>query len=92
MKAREGKLLMLDKIELEAAKTRHLVQVLAALEVKSCLIIVPAKDETLERAARNLPRVRVLRAEGANVYDMLRYEHLIVTPEALSALTARVSS
>ena len=92
LKAREGKLLVLDKIELEAAKTKHVAKMLADLQVKSGLIIVPARDEALERAARNLPRAKVLRAEGANVYDLLRYEHLIVTPEALTALAARVSS
>ena len=55
------------------------------------MIIVPAKDEGLERAARNLPKAKVLRAEGANVYDLLRYEHLIVTPDAVNALAARVA-
>jgi large subunit ribosomal protein L4 len=92
LKAREGKLLVLDKIELEAAKTKHVAKMLADLQVKSALIVVPARDEALERAARNLPRAKVLRAEGANVYDLLRYEHLIVTPDALTALAARVSS
>jgi large subunit ribosomal protein L4 len=91
MKAREGQLLLLDKIELEAAKTKHLVKMLADLNVVSALIIVPAKDEALERASHNLPKVKVLRAEGANVYDLLRYEHLIVTPEALAVLAARVA-
>jgi large subunit ribosomal protein L4 len=91
LKAREGKLLVLDKIELEAAKTKHVVQMLANLRVSSGLIIVPTKDEALERAARNLPKVKVLRADGANVYDLLRYEHLIVTPAAVAALTARVT-
>ena len=40
----------------------------------------------LERAARNLPRVKVLRAEGANVDDILRYEHLVMTRAAVDAL------
>jgi large subunit ribosomal protein L4 len=90
LKAREGRMLVLDKIELEAAKTKLLAKMLGGLEVKSGLIIIAARDVALERAARNLPRVKVLRAEGANVYDLLRYEHLIVTPEAISALEARV--
>jgi len=92
LKAREGKLLVLDKIELEAPKTKLVVKLMADLQVKSGLIVVPAKDAALERAARNLPTVKVLRAEGANVRDLLRFEHLILTPEAVDALTARVTA
>jgi large subunit ribosomal protein L4 len=91
MKAREGKLVLLDKIEIEGAKTKHVAKMMSDLQIKSGLIIVPAKDEALERATRNLPKVKVLRAEGANVYDLLKYEYLIVTPDALSALAARVA-
>jgi large subunit ribosomal protein L4 len=92
LKVREGKLLVLDKIELEAAKTKHVAKMLGDLQVRSGLIIVPFKDESLERAARNLPRVKVLRVEGANVYDLLRFEHLIVTPDAVNALVARTTA
>ncbi|HUI27005.1 MAG TPA: 50S ribosomal protein L4 [Candidatus Kryptonia bacterium] len=90
LKAREGKLVVLDKIELPAPKTKLMAKLMADLQIKSGLIIVPAKDEALERAARNLPSVKVLRVEGANVRDLLRFEHLIVTPDAVSALAARV--
>ena len=44
----------------------------------------------LERAARNLPTVKVLRAEGANVYDILRHPHLVVTRAAVDALRGRI--
>ncbi|MBI1813648.1 MAG: 50S ribosomal protein L4 [Deltaproteobacteria bacterium] len=91
MKAREGKLVLLDKIEIESAKTKHVVKMMSDLQIKSGLIIVAAKDEALERATRNLPKVKVLRAAGANVYDLLKYEYLILTPDALSALVARVA-
>jgi len=53
LKAREGKLLVLDKIELEAPKTKLVVKLMADLQVKSGLIVVPAKDAALERAARS---------------------------------------
>jgi len=92
LKAREGKLLVLDKLELEAPKTKLIAKVMADLQVKSGLIVVPAKDVALERAARNLPTIKVLRAEGANVRDLLRFEHLIVTPQAVNALTARIAA
>jgi len=90
-KAREGKVLVLDRIALEAPKTKLLAKLMANLNVQSALIVVPQRDDSLERAARNLPLVKVLRAEGANVYDLLRYERLILTPEAVQALNGRLA-
>ncbi|HVO24898.1 MAG TPA: 50S ribosomal protein L4 [Candidatus Margulisiibacteriota bacterium] len=91
-KAKEGKLLVLDKIELEAPKTKLMAQLVAGLEIDSALIVIPARDDTIERAARNLPSVKVLRAEGANVYDVLRYDRLILTQDAVQALIGRLAS
>ena len=89
-KAREGKLLVLDKIVLDAPKTKLLVQLAAQLGVQSAVIVTPGRDETLERAARNLPLIKVLRAEGVNVYDLLRYDRLVLTQEAVQALVGRL--
>jgi large subunit ribosomal protein L4 len=91
-KLRDGQLLVLDRLTLEAPKTKLLVELLAGLQITSALIVLPAKDETIERAARNLPHVKVLRAEGANVYDLLRYNHLIVTQDAVDALHRRLGA
>jgi len=63
-----------------------------ALGVERALIITEAENPMLERAARNLPTIKVLRAEGANVYDILRYRHLVVTRAAVEALRGRVAS
>jgi large subunit ribosomal protein L4 len=90
-KAREGKVMVLDKITIEAPKTKLLAKLMADLNVHSALIVVPRRDDTLERAARNLPLVKVLRPEGANVYDVLRYDRLILTPDAVQALNERLS-
>lgn len=91
-KARDGQLVVLDKIELEAPKTKLMAQLISTLGLKSVLIVVPEKNEQLERAARNLPHVKVLRAEGANVYDILRYEKLVLTPASVEALQKRLSA
>ncbi len=89
-KARDGQILVLDRIALEAPKTKLLAQLMATLNVQSALIVVPERDDSLERAGRNLPRVKVLRAEGVNVYDLLRYERLILTQDAVQALNGRL--
>lgn len=92
MKLKEGKLIVLDQIVVEPVKTKTVAKMVADLGLTSALFIVPTAHEALERAARNLPRVKVLRAAGANVYDILRYQHLVLTREAVDALSNRVTS
>ena len=90
---RSGALLVIDQIELAEAKTKRVVEMLAALGLAGSVLIVTAgRDEALERAARNLPRVKVLRCEGVNVADVLRHQSLVLTSAALPALAERVAS
>lgn len=91
-KAREGKLIVVDKIALDAPKTKLLIKVMAGLNVDSAVILIAGRDDSLERAARNLPLVKVLRTEGANVYDLLRHDRLIITQAAVDALCGRLSA
>lgn len=92
LKNRDGKIIVLEKLELMEAKTKHMRKVLEDLQVKNALIVIPQPDEKIERSARNLPTVKVLRAEGLNVYDLLRYEHLILTEGALRLLEERLAA
>jgi large subunit ribosomal protein L4 len=89
-KLRDGKLLVLDSIVLEAPKTKLLAKLITDLNIDSAVIVIATADECIERAARNLPRVKVLRVEGANVYDLLRFDRLIVTKESVEALQRRL--
>jgi large subunit ribosomal protein L4 len=91
VKNREGKLIVVDKFSLEAAKTKIMVHALAELKVTSALIVIAQADATIERSARNLPKIKVLRFEGVNVYDLLRYDHLILTEDALKLLEERLA-
>jgi large subunit ribosomal protein L4 len=92
LKKQEEKLIVLDKLELEEAKTKLMARALAELNVQSALIVVPQADERIERAARNLPKIKVLRVEGLNVYDLLRYDHLILMEGALKLLQERLAA
>ena len=91
VKNRDGKLIVVDKFSLEAAKTKIMAQALAELKVTSALIVIAGADATIERSARNLPKVKVLRVEGVNVYDLLRYDHLVLTEGALKLLEERLA-
>ena len=92
LKKRESKLIVVDKLELEQAKTKLMVQALAELKVASALLVIPQGDAKIERSARNLPNVKVLRVDGLNVYDLLRYEHLILTEQALKILQEKLAA
>jgi len=92
VKNRDGKIIVVSKLEPEEPKTKVMVKALAELKVQSALIVIAHADERVERSARNLPKVKVLRVEGLNVYDLLRYEHLILTEQALKLLEERLAA
>ena len=88
----EGALTVIDSIEVPEFKTRRVLEMLEGLGLAgdSVLIVIAEPDLHLERSARNLPRVTVLRAGGLNVYDVLRHTRLLVTQAALAAVEARL--
>lgn len=87
-----GELVVLDKAELGEAKTRLLASQLAKLGWSKPLVIDAEKPETnFARAARNLVGIDVLPSIGANVYDILRHETLVLTRSAVEKLTERLA-
>jgi large subunit ribosomal protein L4 len=90
-KQSEGKLVVIDAAHVGEAKTKALRERFEALGWDSVLIIGgPAVEEGFMRAARNLPRVDVLPQQGANVYDILRRDTLVLTRDAVQHLEARL--
>ncbi len=88
----DGHLLVVDTLTLPEAKTKRMHEALEGLGLGGgdALVVLAAADETVQRAARNLPRVQVLIEGGLNVYDVLRYSHLVVTRAALERLATRL--
>jgi len=90
-KAAEGKLIVVEDVAMKAPKTADLAKKFAALGWSSVLIIDGAQvDGGFARAAKNLPLVDVLPQQGANVYDILRRDTLVLTKGAVEALEARL--
>ncbi|MBB3263600.1 large subunit ribosomal protein L4 [Azospirillum sp. OGB3] len=90
-KAAEGKLLVLDAASAETHKTKELASRLASLGLTSALIIDGANlNENFARASRNIPLIDVLPEQGANVYDILRRDTLVLTRNAVEQLEARL--
>lgn len=91
-KAAGEKLIVLDQAVMDEGKTKILAAKLKAMGLNSALIIDGTDvNENFVRAARNIPLIDVLPQQGANVYDILRREHLVLTRSAVKALEARLS-
>ncbi|MDJ0853433.1 MAG: 50S ribosomal protein L4 [Myxococcota bacterium] len=89
----EGNVIVLDALELDSYKTRRVVEILGALEIaqEKVLIVIGEADALVEGSARNLPRVSVIRAEGLNVYDVLRHGKVVLTKGAVEKVQSRLA-
>jgi len=90
---KEGRLTVVENLELEAIKTKALVGILEVLkpEQRKTLIVDGKDNEKLRLSLRNLNQNLFLPPEGVNVYDLLRHDHLVVSKQAIEQLTARCS-
>jgi len=89
-KLQDEKLVVLDEFELDEIKTREFVKVMSALDIKNALIITDKKNENLELSARNVPQIKVLRVEGLNVYDILKYKNVVLLESSIKNIEGRL--
>lgn len=91
VKAQNGKLIVVDELKLPEVKTKELLAKMNKLGVESALFVGGAElDNNFNLAARNIVGVDVLPQQGANVYDILRRDTLVLTKEAAENLEARL--
>ena len=85
-KVANNKMLVLEELRLQEVKTKEMAKVLANIKVGKSLIVLGegAKNEVL--SARNLPHVKTCGVNTINVYDILKYDHLVVTKEAVAKM------
>jgi large subunit ribosomal protein L4 len=83
-KYKEGKLLIVDQFTVNEANTYVVARSLKTLGVTKGLLVTEQPDENLKRSVRNIANVKLVRWEGLNLYDVLKYEHVVITPSALS--------
>lgn len=87
VKAQEGQIIVLDALQMEAPKTREMLDILERLEVDaSALILLPRRNENVEKSARNIPDVKTLRASYLNVRDLLSHDYLLMPVGALEVI------
>lgn len=91
-KARNGNLVVLDKLELGEPKTKELLARLTKLGLESALFVGGSElDRNFELASRNLIKIDVLPSQGANVYDILRRDRLVLSRQAAQELQERLA-
>ena len=78
-KVLDGELILFNELTLKAAKTKEMVKVLEAVKAGKALIVLPEPNETIERAARNIPGVKTTLVGTLSTYEILKYEKLILT-------------
>ena len=89
-KVADGKLIILDAAKATSPKTKDMAATLSKLGLTSVLFIDGAVESNFALATRNIPYVDVLPQMGANVYDILRRDTLVLTKDAVQALEARL--
>jgi len=77
---------VVNSLDLEQISTKGFAEVLDRFELKKALIVIDSENTNLELSARNVPFVKVLRAEGVNVYDILKYPNLVMTEAAVDQI------
>jgi large subunit ribosomal protein L4 len=86
----ENELMVLDQFGLEQIKTKEFVDILNTLKLKNALIVIEKQDAHLELSSRNVPDVKVLRSDGLNVYDILKYRTLVLLEPAVKNIEGRL--
>lgn len=90
LKNKENRLLVVEEPKWKDIKTKHAIQFFKGLNCTNGLLVISQENEVIEKSVRNLKGFKVLRAPGLNVFDVLKYEHLILTPKALEQVQGRL--
>lgn len=90
-KLQENELTVVDQLELDRIKTKAFAEVIRTLDKSNVLLVTEAADEKLILSSRNLPNVKVLKVDGLNVYDILKYKDIILLEPAVKAIEGRLS-
>lgn len=91
-KLQDNDLVVIDAFDLEAAKTKAFVDVLKAFDMDNVLIVTSGANRHLDLSSRNVPGVKVLRSEGLNVYDILKFKKLVLLEESIKQIEGRLQA
>ena len=82
----ESKFFVLDSLAFDEIKTKKMISVLDNLNVDKALVVLDKKDENVILSARNLPNATTVTSNALNVYDILKYDKMIITKDAVAQI------
>ncbi len=85
-KLQNKSLIVLDELNLDAPKTKDMIQVLKALEVNDVLLVIDGVNENVIKSARNIVGVETVTTQGVNTYNVLNHKKVIITKAAVAQL------
>ena len=85
-KVQDSKLVVVDDLKLDEIKTSKFVEVMNNLKVSKALVVTKDKNENVILSARNIPTVKTTMTNAINVYDILKYDSLVMTKDAVAAI------
>lgn len=85
-KVQENEIFVLEDLSFETPKTKEAVAMFKALNVKKALVVVAESNENAYKSIRNIQGVAVVPVNNINIYDLLKYENLIITKDAVSKI------
>ncbi len=91
-KVQTDQLFVIDNFSLPEIKTKNFVKIMNNFDVNKALIVTLEKIETLEKSSSNVPKVKVMRYQGLNVYDILKYDHLFLEQSAIGKIQEALDS
>ena len=90
-KLEEKKLIVVDGFDLNEIKTKNFIKIMKKLDFVKALIVISERDRNLELSSRNIREVKVLPAKGINVFDVLKYDTLVMTTDAVKVVEEALS-
>ena len=85
-KVNDNKFIVLDSLKMDEFKTKKMVEVLNNLKVNKALVVLAEKDEKVIRSAKNIPTIATTLSNSLSVYEMLKYDSLVITKDAVAKI------
>jgi len=85
-KVQENNIIVLDTLNFDEIKTKNMVKVLENIKVEKALVVLSDKNENVQLSTRNIPNVKASLVNTINTYDLLKYETLVLTKDAVKKI------
>jgi large subunit ribosomal protein L4 len=92
MKSREEKILILNDFPMDEIKTKKFREVLNRFGLKKALFVLDESRPILEKSSRNIKDIKVMKSQGINVYDLLKYDHLVLLEPSIKKIEGALTS